>query len=94
VATTTACTRSPHCSSIELFFDLVYVFAITPLSHHLLAEPTVIGAFQTVLLRAMVWLVWVYTTWVTNWLDPQRILLSSGREARAQRRVTAAAAGR
>jgi len=67
---------------IELFFDLVYVFAITQLSHHLLAEPTVIGAFQTVLLRAMVWLVWVYTTWVTNWLDPQRILLSSGREAR------------
>lgn len=58
---------------IELFFDLVYAFAITRLSHHLLAEPTVIGAFQTVLLRAMVWLVWVYTTWMTNWLDPQRI---------------------
>ena len=21
----------------------------------------------------MVWLVWVYTTWVTNWLDPDRL---------------------
>lgn len=25
------------------------------------------------LLLAMVWLVWVYTTWVTNWLDPDRV---------------------
>jgi len=58
---------------IELFFDLVYVFAITQLSHHLLAHLTVSGTLQTVLLLAMVWMVWVYTTWVTNWLDPQRI---------------------
>jgi low temperature requirement protein LtrA len=26
-------------TNIELFFDLVYVFAITQLSHHLLATP-------------------------------------------------------
>jgi low temperature requirement protein LtrA len=56
-----------------LFFDLVYVFAVTQLSHQLLTRATVVGAFQTLLLLAMVWLVWVYTTWVTNWLDPQRI---------------------
>lgn len=60
-------------TNIELFFDLVYVFALTQLSHHLLTRTTVVGAFQTLLLLAMVWLVWVYTTWVTNWLDPQRI---------------------
>jgi len=59
-------------TNVELFFDLVYVFAVTQLSHHLLARPTVTGALQTALLLAMVWLVWVYTTWVTNWLDPQR----------------------
>jgi len=58
-------------TNIELFFDLVYVFAVTQLSHHLLGDPTVGGAFQTVLLLAMVWLVWSYTTWVTNWLDPE-----------------------
>ena len=33
---------------------------------------TVEGALQTALLVAMVWLAWAYTTWVTNWLDPDR----------------------
>ena len=60
-------------TNIELFFDLVYVFAVTQLSHYLLGHPTVRGALQAGLLLAMVWLVWSYTTWVTNWLDPERI---------------------
>jgi len=60
-------------TNIELFFDLVYVFAVTQLSHHLLADPTVRGALQSALLLAMVWLVWAYTTWVTNWMDPERL---------------------
>ena len=62
-------------TSIELFFDLVYVFAVTQLSHHLLGNPTVEGALETALLLVLVWLAWVYTTWVTNWLDPERIVV-------------------
>jgi low temperature requirement protein LtrA len=71
--------RRPHAggrqrvTNIELFFDLVYVFAVTQLSHHLLGDLRVTGALQTALLLAMVWLLWAYTTWVTNWLDPERI---------------------
>jgi low temperature requirement protein LtrA len=60
-------------TNIELFFDLVYVFAITQLSHHMLGNPTWEGAWQTLLLLAAVWLVWVYTASVTNYLDPERI---------------------
>jgi low temperature requirement protein LtrA len=60
-------------TNVELFFDLVYVFAVTQLSHHLLHRPTVAGALQTAVLLAMVWLAWAYTAWVTNWLDPARI---------------------
>ena len=60
-------------TNIELFFDLVYVFAVTQLSHNLLLHPTVGGALQSALLLAMVWLAWAYTTWVTNWMDPERI---------------------
>jgi low temperature requirement protein LtrA len=60
-------------TNVELFFDLVYVFAVTQISHYLLAHPTVTGALRAGLLLAMTWLLWVYTTWVTNWLDPQRI---------------------
>ena len=60
-------------TNVELFFDLVYVFAVTQLSHHLLHNPTLTGALQTAVLLAMVWLAWAYTAWVTNWLDPERL---------------------
>jgi low temperature requirement protein LtrA len=60
-------------TNVELFFDLVYVFAVTQLSHYLIDHPTAGGALQALLLLAMVWLVWAYTTWVTNWLDPELI---------------------
>ena len=60
-------------TNVELFFDLVYVFAVTQISHYLLAHPTITGALRSGLLLAMIWLVWAYTTWVTNWLDPGRI---------------------
>jgi low temperature requirement protein LtrA len=60
-------------TNIELFFDLVYVFAVTQLSHFLLAHATAAGALEAGLLLVMVWLLWTYTTWVTNWLDPERI---------------------
>ena len=60
-------------TNVELFFDLVYVFAVTQLSHYLLHRPTLTGALQTAVLLAMVWLAWAYTAWVTNWLDPERL---------------------
>ena len=56
---------------VELFFDLVFVFAVTQLSHLLLHHLTLGGALQTLLVLLAVWWVWVYTSWVTNWLDPE-----------------------
>jgi low temperature requirement protein LtrA len=58
---------------VELFFDLVFVFAVTQLSHTLLEHFTLDGMLQTTLLLMAVWWVWIYTTWVTNWLDPDKI---------------------
>lgn len=58
---------------VELFFDLVFVFAVTQLSHALLAHFTPLGAVETLLLMMAVWWVWIYTSWVTNWLDPERM---------------------
>jgi low temperature requirement protein LtrA len=55
----------------ELFFDLVFAFAVTQISHTLLAEFTPLGALQTTLLFLAVWWLWVYTAWVTNWLNPE-----------------------
>src|ERR1700758_1543720 len=71
--------RSARVTNAELFFDLVFVYAVTQLSHTLLGNFTPLGAVQTTLLFLAVWWAWVYTTWVTNWLDPEltpvRILL-------------------
>ncbi|MGM1017000.1 MAG: low temperature requirement protein A [Actinomycetota bacterium] len=58
--------------SMELFFDLVYVFTIIQLSHFLLHDLTWHGAAQTLVLFAAVWWGWNYTAWAMNWLDPDR----------------------
>jgi low temperature requirement protein LtrA len=55
----------------ELFFDLVYVFAVTQLSHELLHNLTLTGVVETLILWFAVWLGWQYTCWVTNWFDPE-----------------------
>jgi low temperature requirement protein LtrA len=64
---------SAKVANVELFFDLVFVFAVTQLSHSLLAHLSLGGALQVALLLLAVWWVWIYTSWVTNWLDPERI---------------------
>ena len=60
-------------TNIELFFDLVYAFAVTQLSHRLVGDLTTYGALQTLVLWFAVWLGWQYTCWVTNWFDPERL---------------------
>lgn len=66
---------------VELFFDLVFVFAVTQISHTLLHHFTPLGAVHVAVLFLAVWWVWVYTAWVTNWLNPEltpvRLLLFS-----------------
>ena len=58
---------------MELFFDLVYVFAIIQLSTFLAHHLTWEGAVETLVLFGGVWWVWNYTTWATNWIDPDRL---------------------
>jgi len=58
---------------LELFFDLVLLFAVTQLSHRLLDDLTVGGALETLFLLLAVWWAWVYTAWVTNWFDPDQL---------------------
>lgn len=67
--------RGQRVRSIELFFDLVYVFAITQISHHLLEHLSLHGAAQALMLLLAVWWAWIYTSWAANWLDPDRPLI-------------------
>ena len=55
---------------LELFFDLVFVFAVTQLSHTLAGHLTAEGLLHTTMLMLAVWWAWMYTTWATNWCDP------------------------
>ena len=58
---------------LELFFDLVFVFAVTQLSHLLLDHLSLRGVLETLFLLLAVWWAWVYTAWFTNWFDPDRL---------------------
>lgn len=64
---------SSRVSFLELFFDLVFVFSISQLSHALAAHYTLLGAAEAALMTFAVWWVWVFTAWVTNWLDPEKM---------------------
>ena len=55
---------------LELFYDLVFVFAVTQVSHLLLDDLSWKGAGEAALVLLVVWWAWNYTTWVTNELDP------------------------
>jgi low temperature requirement protein LtrA len=62
--------RQQPTTTVELFFDLVYVFAITQLSHLILDDLTVAGVGRAAFLLLIVWWAWIYTTWMANWFDP------------------------
>jgi low temperature requirement protein LtrA len=66
-------------TTLELFYDLVFVFAVTQVSHLLLAHLTWTGVGEAAVALLVVWWAWNYTTWVTNELDPEstavRVLL-------------------
>src|SRR3569833_299026 len=79
---------SPHGSDqhdevipLELFFDLVFVFAVSQLSHHLLTHLTWRGAAVTLVLLLAVYAVWFSSCWqatVSGADDPRirRMLLT------------------
>ena len=60
---------------IELFFDLVFVFAVGQLSHGLLEHLDGAGAIRTLILFLAVWWVWACTTWATNYLSTDHLLV-------------------
>ena len=60
-------------SYVELFFDLVFVFSITQLSHLIAAHYTPMGVLEGVVLVLAVWWLWMFTTWAMNWLDPAKL---------------------
>jgi low temperature requirement protein LtrA len=62
-------------SSIELFFDLVFVFTITQLTAVLVHHPNGEALAQVVLMLAAIWWMYGAFAWLTNAVPPDRVAL-------------------
>jgi low temperature requirement protein LtrA len=56
---------------LELFFDLVFVLALTQCTTLMARTPTWIGLLKGVLVLGMLWWAWVGYAWLTSVLDPE-----------------------
>ena len=56
---------------LELFFDLVFVFAITQVTGFHAANETGEGLLRGALLLAALWWAWGTYAWLTNTVDPE-----------------------
>ncbi len=69
-------------TTLELFFDLVFVFTITQLASVVFEEPTLRSVVQVALMLALIW--WMYDgyAWLTNAVEAEtterRLLLLGG----------------
>ena len=58
-------------TSLELFFDLVFVFAITQVTGFLADNQTALGLLRGLMLLAALWWAWAAYAWLTNSLNPE-----------------------
>ncbi|WP_261163881.1 low temperature requirement protein A [Microbacterium sp. Marseille-Q6965] len=63
--------QTQRAATLELFYDLVFVFSLTQVSHLLLERLTWAGAGEATIVLLAVWWSWNYTTWATNELNPE-----------------------
>jgi low temperature requirement protein LtrA len=56
---------------LELFFDLVFVFAITQVTGFLADNPTWSGLLRGIMLLGALWWAWAGYAWLTNTLNPE-----------------------
>src|SRR6266480_5916765 len=78
---TVAPARTPRMSAVmreggrvtplELFFDLVFVLAITQCTALMAAQPTAEGLAKGLLILGLLWWAWVGYAWLTSVVDPE-----------------------
>jgi low temperature requirement protein LtrA len=56
---------------LELFFDLVFVLAITQCTALMAGQPTGIGVLKGLIMLAILWWAWVGYAWLTSVVDPE-----------------------
>src|SRR5437762_1853777 len=63
--------REQRVTPLELFFDLVFVFAFTQVTTVLSDDPTWGGLGHGLLILAALWWAWASYAWLTNTVDPE-----------------------
>ena len=63
--------REQRVTPLELFFDLVLVFAITQVTNLMSDDPTWHGLGRGLLVLAALWWTWTGYAWLTNTLEPE-----------------------
>ncbi|MBE2316003.1 low temperature requirement protein A [Solirubrobacter sp. CPCC 204708] len=61
-------------SPLELFFDLVFVFALTQVTAFLAADPTFSQLGRGLVLLGIIWWAWSAYAWLTSTIDPELLL--------------------
>jgi low temperature requirement protein LtrA len=61
-------TEEHRATPLELFFDVVYVFAFTQVTHLMTAEATMLGVLQGLAVFGVLWWSWASYAWLTNQL--------------------------
>ena len=62
-----------HASYLELFFDLVFVFAVTQVTALALADPSAGGLARAALVLGLLWWTWGGYAWLTNAIDIENV---------------------
>ena len=56
---------------LELFFDLIFVFAITQVTGLVVEDPTWAGLAKGLLVLGVLWWAWAAYAWLTNTINPE-----------------------
>jgi low temperature requirement protein LtrA len=67
-----AAERDKQVEPLELFFDLVFVFALTQVTSRLADDPSGLGLLHGMLVLAAIWWAWGAYAWLTNEVDARR----------------------
>jgi low temperature requirement protein LtrA len=71
MATTARAAEAQGATFVELFFDLVFVFAVTQVTRVLRDDLTGVGLLRAVVVFWLIWWAWTQFTWTLNAADPR-----------------------
>lgn len=70
--------HSQRVTFVELFFDLVFVFAVTEITSYLFHHLDGAGVVRTALVFWLIWWAWTQWTWALNPADTEHTLVRAG----------------